>query len=354
MPCPHCEQDHPEGTLFCPITGKKIPQPQFCPACGKPVDPAWLHCGYCGQKIFRDTGMPGQQKTTATHSSQDPTPVPGVSKAGALSPNVLRLVIFFAVCGLCLVATIVFSIMRSKPSIKQSAAIAAPSWTPTAMPPTNPPVPVPTNPPVLEPTNPPTPAIETANANKAFAEGAVVYLYDLQPATINKSDLDGTKSEQESTGFSLRYILSKDARDLLNVLLIWKIDAQGNKEYIIPERKKDFLFEMGYVMDWANETGTITFSTFSRMADTSKEEGIDPNTALFTTWIISPDQIMPLYGAPNHHVSDPEYVEIVLISPEERPATPAPDSSNPLYNKMLLLSDSAKQLSNTLRIPVSP
>lgn len=57
MKCPHCNQDHPEGTKFCPETGKKMPTPKrckwddcpgdhrilcndalFCPDCGRPLE----------------------------------------------------------------------------------------------------------------------------------------------------------------------------------------------------------------------------------------------------------------------------------------------------------------------------
>lgn len=62
MKCPHCNQEHPEGTKFCPETGKKmmlccrnrecanfgeyvIPSNyKFCPECGKP-----LFCPHCGK-----------------------------------------------------------------------------------------------------------------------------------------------------------------------------------------------------------------------------------------------------------------------------------------------------------------
>jgi len=59
MKCPHCNQEHEQGTLFCPQTGKKMPVPnkncvnegccnymkynlpldtRFCPNCGQPVE----------------------------------------------------------------------------------------------------------------------------------------------------------------------------------------------------------------------------------------------------------------------------------------------------------------------------
>lgn len=59
MKCPHCNQDHPEGTKFCPETGMKMPSTllscsnkecvnykryvlpvdsKFCPDCGYKLD----------------------------------------------------------------------------------------------------------------------------------------------------------------------------------------------------------------------------------------------------------------------------------------------------------------------------
>ncbi|MEI7845794.1 MAG: zinc ribbon domain-containing protein [Chloroflexota bacterium] len=48
MKCPHCQQEHPPESLFCPISGLKMNSPQVCPNCGKPVDPGWRNCTSCG------------------------------------------------------------------------------------------------------------------------------------------------------------------------------------------------------------------------------------------------------------------------------------------------------------------
>jgi hypothetical protein len=53
MHCPHCNQEHPEGILFCPVNGKKILMPGVCPECGKSTDPNLLHCTFCGQKLIQ-------------------------------------------------------------------------------------------------------------------------------------------------------------------------------------------------------------------------------------------------------------------------------------------------------------
>jgi len=209
------------------------------------------------------------------------------------------------------------------PSAEQIATMTAAAWTATP-PPTATPLPTAT---------PPYSAEVRAEADQAFASGAMVYLYDPQPATVSKSNLDSTK-------FSLRYILSKDARDVTNILLLWKVNAQGTKEFIIPETN-DLLVQTVNLRDWISSMGTITFTTSSRMADTSDQQGVDPNVAVFTTWIITWDSVTPLYGHPNQHVEDPVYIDVLLLSPEERDGA-------------LLLSDASKQLSNIVRIPVSP
>ena len=34
MECPYCNQEHPNGTKFCPETGNKMPNPIVgCPTC---------------------------------------------------------------------------------------------------------------------------------------------------------------------------------------------------------------------------------------------------------------------------------------------------------------------------------
>ena len=60
MKCPHCNQDHPEGTKFCPETGKRMPEKivvvgcpkQECPNYGRNDIPAHYHfCPECGSPL---------------------------------------------------------------------------------------------------------------------------------------------------------------------------------------------------------------------------------------------------------------------------------------------------------------
>jgi tricorn protease-like protein len=54
MQCPHCHQEHPTGSLFCPVTGKKIILPGICPHCGQPVEPNWRNCTSCGRSLVQE------------------------------------------------------------------------------------------------------------------------------------------------------------------------------------------------------------------------------------------------------------------------------------------------------------
>ena len=58
MKCPHCNQEHPEGTKFCPYSGKLI-EHQYCknkecPICEKEALPYdYDYCPNCGKEIYR-------------------------------------------------------------------------------------------------------------------------------------------------------------------------------------------------------------------------------------------------------------------------------------------------------------
>jgi hypothetical protein len=50
MHCPHCGQEHPDMTVFCPVTGKKITA-DFCANCGAEIQPSWKICPKCGTPV---------------------------------------------------------------------------------------------------------------------------------------------------------------------------------------------------------------------------------------------------------------------------------------------------------------
>lgn len=51
MHCPYCNQEHPDKTVFCPTTGKKIAVSLYCTNCGTEVQPSWKVCPKCGTPL---------------------------------------------------------------------------------------------------------------------------------------------------------------------------------------------------------------------------------------------------------------------------------------------------------------
>jgi hypothetical protein len=195
----------------------------------------------------------------------------------------------------------------------------APSQPPTEAPP-----------PTSTPTTTPAPPIHEEDASiaqameeakKAFSSGLMVYLYDPQPKTVSTSRLDATE-------FSLRYIRSKDARPVANVVYVLRVNSEGATDYAVSPS--------GYIVDWTNETGVIRFIARNPMSDMLGQQAYDFNMAVFQAFI----GMTPLYGGMHQkQVDNPVYVDVRLLAPEERDGA-------------LLLSASSGQLSNVVRIPV--
>jgi Tol biopolymer transport system component len=158
--CPHCHQEHPEGTLFCPLTGKKINLSEFCPQCGKPVEPGWLHCGYCGRKLNQEEGVSNQQEVQPTGYPQAPIIKPESSKPRKRSSKAYIPVIAGGIGLLLIASAVMFNAFGSDPNAKQAATTTPATWTVTPMPTaTTKPSPVPTATPTSTPaiTLPPLP-----------------------------------------------------------------------------------------------------------------------------------------------------------------------------------------------------
>jgi hypothetical protein len=109
MRCSYCNQEHPEGAQFCPMTGKKIIIPDVCPECGKAVNPTWQYCGYCGQTMIQATETPNQLEVQAEVHSQLPKTTLEASKPGVGS-KVPRLIISGGIGGLLIVAVVVIAV----------------------------------------------------------------------------------------------------------------------------------------------------------------------------------------------------------------------------------------------------
>lgn len=68
MKCPHCNQEHFEGTKYCPETGKKMPAPiigcpnKDCPNFGRSDIPShYKFCPECGAKLEKETEVLPEQ-----------------------------------------------------------------------------------------------------------------------------------------------------------------------------------------------------------------------------------------------------------------------------------------------------
>lgn len=102
--CPHCDQEHPADSLFCPRTGMEITLPAGCPDCGMVVDASWLFCNNCGRSLKPVTGLLAQTEQSA------PVEVPSrkISPPGSGSSILPWLLAVVGLCGLTILATLIF------------------------------------------------------------------------------------------------------------------------------------------------------------------------------------------------------------------------------------------------------
>ena len=176
----------------------------------------------------------------------------------------------------------------------------------------------------LPPSNESIPADVQTQADRYFESGAMVYLYDPQPLSVSLSALNNTQ-------FSLRYILSKNAMTVPNVIFIWKVNSIGDKEYIISD--------VSSIEDWENKTGLLYFTNNNLYRDMYRDQyTYDPNLAVLQAFI----GMTPLYGGVNEfYVDEPIYLDVFLMSPVEQEGS-------------FFLSDASIPLSNSVRIEVTP
>jgi Tol biopolymer transport system component len=109
MKCPHCNQEHLSNLLFCPVTGKRMPKAEYCPACGSPVEPGWLHCAKCGQNLVPEVRKPDPEQGKPGVYPQQPVlpPEPPKKAIWNLSTPCLVMVIL-GIGGLITVTLIAF------------------------------------------------------------------------------------------------------------------------------------------------------------------------------------------------------------------------------------------------------
>ena len=117
--CPHCGQEHPSGTRFCPQTGLAIGSPSVCPSCGKPIETGWQVCAHCGQTL------------TTAYSDSAGRMIGQSDKPWAIGPISL-----YGVLALLLVVVTVFSVLIFRGfrgnTVEQPVAPSLPSSNPPA------------------------------------------------------------------------------------------------------------------------------------------------------------------------------------------------------------------------------
>ncbi len=153
MQCSHCNQEHPENSKFCPVTGRKIIMPGVCPECGKSVDPKWRHCTHCGRKLILADRNSNQQEAQATGHPKASISAPELLQPRARFPKAPCLIIGGAIGVPLIVAAVVFFAVWKPDETAPSATITPVEITPiptdTLIPtdtptPTDTPIPLPT------------------------------------------------------------------------------------------------------------------------------------------------------------------------------------------------------------------
>ncbi|PKO14467.1 MAG: hypothetical protein CVU39_14530 [Chloroflexi bacterium HGW-Chloroflexi-10] len=109
MQCPHCNQQHPEGSLFCPLTGKQTGLSTHCAACGNAVDAGWRHCSVCGASLNPARETPDDESKQPKVDPAGPATKPEPARYRASLPKAFWLVIAAAGAGLLVVGMVAIS-----------------------------------------------------------------------------------------------------------------------------------------------------------------------------------------------------------------------------------------------------
>lgn len=299
---------------------------KVCPGCGKPIEPDWEYCGHCGIEY------PFMQVNSESHLKNSIVIPPNLiassdydTQNGNPHKRRLKLIIGgFVVLVLTMVIFLVVFLNRSvlnggplilsttlSPFIQDNQTVENLTITPAAIF-------------TFTPNTEPISDEVQLQADRYFSSGAEVFIYDPQPTSVSLMALP-------STEFTLHYILSNNAESVSNVVLIWRVNSAGTKEYSISDRS--------FIEDWETKTGTLTFSTFNMYRDIYRQQySFDPNQGVLQAWV----GMTPLYGGLNEfYVDDPIYLDVFLVTPEKQGET-------------LILSEESNPLSNSVRIEVTP
>jgi uncharacterized protein YjiK len=82
--CPHCNQAHPAGARFCPVTGETIPEIHICSSCGEQVHYDWKVCPQCGGSLGEEGALRKIQPGERTHGKSKRRWLVGVLILGVL------------------------------------------------------------------------------------------------------------------------------------------------------------------------------------------------------------------------------------------------------------------------------
>jgi hypothetical protein len=114
MRCPHCGQEHPDSTIFCPTTGRKLILTRYCSNCGTEVQESWRVCPKCGTPVAEIT------QSSLFGNKVDRRSVPS---------RKLIFVLLFASILLIAIAYLIFEQRSETPQIPIDVATSSPTAT---------------------------------------------------------------------------------------------------------------------------------------------------------------------------------------------------------------------------------
>jgi double zinc ribbon protein len=114
MRCPHCGQEHPDSTIFCPTTGRKLIATRYCSNCGAEIQESWRVCPKCGTPVDE----------TIQSSFVD-----NKAKRSSIQSSKLIFVLLFALILLIAIAYLIFEQRSETPQVLIDVATFSPTAT---------------------------------------------------------------------------------------------------------------------------------------------------------------------------------------------------------------------------------